>query len=60
MKYTPPYRFETGSIFEYSEEHGAYVHISKKINATAQEIAGYHIANADFELKYDTWCEPQN
>ena len=60
MKYTPPYRFDTGSIFEYSEEHSAYIYISKKLTATTQELAGYRADNASHEREYDAWRVAQN
>jgi len=60
MKYTPPYRFENGSIFEYSEEQNAYVHFGTRLTATAKELAGYRAANAHHERAYDAWRVAQN
>jgi len=59
MKYTPPYRFDTGSIFKYSEEQNAYIHISTKLTATAKDLAGYRADNANHERAYDAWRDTQ-
>lgn len=53
MNYTPPFRFDNGSIFKYSDEHNAYVFVGKKIIFKAQEVARFRRANTDFEKKYD-------